>query len=326
MLVWNDTYTDVITQYMKDNKFTEHHNVIYTYHAKMKIFKDKLVIRDYKFPLIAKRKGYEKANDDMFLFSRHIVLNSIKEHKIQSLRLDNLFRSKRMIRDLIDNNKTEFKTFLTLTFADEITDIKQAVLYYKQFYDSWYHYFKKQGRQLKLIGVPEFQKNGRIHYHLLTNIELDKDIPYKSTKRVKGKNNKLRYMNYYDIPFWNYGYSFAEQVEDLCNRDTLSNYLVKYLLKDLSDRFFYNHKYLATRNLDRPKEFKIAKDIENDFLYDFCIEQIEKEFQLLNEYEYTPNCLPDKVFIEKSYRIDDKDKIQFLFEYLVQLSKAKLYT
>jgi hypothetical protein len=54
--------------------------------------------------------------------------------------------------------------FITLTFSKNVQDLKIANSIFHKFIQRFnYHY----GYQLKYICVPEFQKKGRVHYHLL---------------------------------------------------------------------------------------------------------------------------------------------------------------
>lgn len=87
-----------------------------------------------------------------------------------------MIRSKLNCQRLIKSNENDFKTFITLTFADHITSINDS----NKLFQNWCKIIKKiihrlniknnTNNDFKYVCVPEFQKKGRVHYHLLTNI------------------------------------------------------------------------------------------------------------------------------------------------------------
>ena len=54
------------------------------------------------------------------------VKNNSNKNKCKEIRKDNILRSKLSLQRLIKSNIEEFKTFITLTFKDNITDIEVA--------------------------------------------------------------------------------------------------------------------------------------------------------------------------------------------------------
>ena len=93
-------------------------------------------------------------------------------------------------------NSNYFKSFVTLTFKANLSDINIA----NKIFQTWVRQVKRVYPEFMYLGVPEYQKRGAVHYHILTNIEVGtKLLPFQIDK-----NNRL-----YDAKYWNYGYSSA---------------------------------------------------------------------------------------------------------------------
>ena len=86
--------------------------------------------------------------------------NTIEERSI--------IRSKLECQRLAKSNFKDWETFITLTFADNIIDIKTANKQFRYFIDK----VQRVKKNFKYLCVPEFQKRGAVHYHLLTNINI----------------------------------------------------------------------------------------------------------------------------------------------------------
>ncbi|MDN5303589.1 MAG: hypothetical protein PWP46_468 [Fusobacteriaceae bacterium] len=81
-----------------------------------------------------------------------------------------LKRSKERIVNLINANINNNVKFLTLTFRDNITDVKQSNKEFTNFIKRFNYYLKikkSYNEKLKYISVLETQKRGAIHYHIL---------------------------------------------------------------------------------------------------------------------------------------------------------------
>lgn len=138
----------------------------------------------YKFNSFYTHKidGYEKTTNNSINKKNKLnsILKSIDEDNLfkldtfisknpsnKEISEKNIIRSKNNMCRLILTNEDIFKTFITLTFSDNIQDIKKANLEFNKFASK----VKRVKSDFKYVCVPEFQKNGRIHYHLLTNID-----------------------------------------------------------------------------------------------------------------------------------------------------------
>lgn len=143
-----------------------------------------------------KIEGYEKTriNEDLKKEKLNEVLNAnieevfysiedlnedlLKTERFKNIRTmgdikkSNLIRSKNQMARLVDCNADSFKTFITLTFEEQIEDYDFA---YKEL-ANFIRKIKRVYPKLLLIAVREKQKNGRVHFHLLTNIDYNNDV------------------------------------------------------------------------------------------------------------------------------------------------------
>ena len=97
-----------------------------------------------------------------------------EEKKIElkdNIEIKNIVRSKLECQRLAKCNIKDWKIFVTLTFAENETNIENANKKFRNF-------IRKVTRvydNFKYICIPEFQKRGAIHYHILCNIDINND-------------------------------------------------------------------------------------------------------------------------------------------------------
>lgn len=157
------------------------------------------------------------------------VTSSVKRYFVGSsdIRLDNVLRTKSRFKRLVRSN-ADLTKFITLTFADNVVDLTYANKYFNQFIKR----FAKLYPNFKYIAVPEFQKRGAVHYHLLVNIPT-----YVSPEVLSNA--------------WGAGFVSIKNLRKLkVNRIDL--YMVKYLTKDIDNRLFGRRRFLYSRNVLRP--------------------------------------------------------------------------
>lgn len=109
----------------------------------------------------------EELNEDLLKQDKFSKVNN--QGKVKS---SNLIRSKNQMARLVDTNANSFKTFITLTFEEQITSYDIAYQELRKFIIK----IKRVYPKLLLIAVREKQKSGRVHFHLLTNIDYDNDL------------------------------------------------------------------------------------------------------------------------------------------------------
>lgn len=152
-------------------------------------------------------------------------------------------RAKRDLRRLINTNIQQESKFVTLTFADNVQDFETANHEFTLFIKRLSYYL---GHKVSYVCVPEFQKRGAIHYHLLMF-----NVPYI-------ENSKLR-----DI--WGQGFVRINGIKEV---DNVGAYVCKYMSKDMNtDERLRGYKcYFSSRGLDKPIEIKekdLVKSVED---------------------------------------------------------------
>lgn len=141
-----------------------------------------------------------------------------------------IIRAMNTLRRLIYLNFTERDKFITLTLNNvqdfNINSLKECLPYYQKFIRK----LRIKYPGVKYITVPEFQKRGAVHYHVLCN------IPYIH-KTVLRK-------------LWPYGFSYPEAIHGTTH---LSLYLTKYLSKRFDDKRTEGHRlFYSSRGLKKP--------------------------------------------------------------------------
>lgn len=188
-----------------------------------------------------KNKRVKKPNNDNNLnivsSTDDKIMNKKISNSFKKIALKNINRSKFECQRLAKCNSKDWCTFITLTFKDNIIDLNVANNEYKKFI----YKVKRIFKNFMCLCVPEFQKRGAVHFHLLTNIAIEnKDLIYNQ------KDNK----KFLHIKYWNNGFDSVENVKG--NMEKIIGYISKYMTKDIDDRLFSHHRYFYTRNLKRP--------------------------------------------------------------------------
>lgn len=176
---------------------------------------------------------------------KHIDLPIKINNKKKEIELKNINRSKFELQRIVKANENRFKTFITLTFEENLQDISEA----NKIFNSFRTYIKRLKKDLIYICVPEFQKRGAIHYHLLTNIEYN-DLNLLSEKEVKlwsKKSNSWQIGK--NIIGWNKGFTLVKDMKDI----NVVGYLSKYMTKDIDNRLWGKRRYLCSQNIIKPK-------------------------------------------------------------------------
>lgn len=236
------------------------------YDGRLKIYSDGHVsFRKYSKTLNYVPTGYEPIKTEE---PSKIALNDVtrqkKEQGLCVIRVDNLSRSRSLLIDLAYSNYSTWHSFLTLTFSENVKDVEKANLAFKYWISSW----KRKKPDFSYLAVPEFQKRGAVHYHLLTNLICGTDIP-QSDPIVTYNKEKKKYFNidYHNIPYWNNGFSTAFDLHMVDNRFDVSAYMCKYMYKDIDNRLYSHQKILHSNNLTMPDMYRLSCDNSfNDFI------------------------------------------------------------
>lgn len=175
---------------------------------------------------------YEKP---LFYNLAPIKNNLIERNNENSRRNDNLYYSRLKINRLVLAN-TNWEVcaprFVTFTFAKNITDLKEANIYWQSFTRK----FRQRFGNIKYLGVVEFQKRGAVHYHVL----------FFDLKYTVGIKEIIKDM-------WGQGFIKFKSARKIEKIEHLGLYLAKYLQKDIMDTRLNGQKaFFTSKNLIQP--------------------------------------------------------------------------
>jgi hypothetical protein len=147
---------------------------------------------------------------------------------------------------------------MTLTFADNITDLKQANYEFNKFVLRLSYKYPK----FEYLAVPEFQKRGAVHYHFV--VYNTHWIPHQTLQRI-----------------WGHGFIKIRPIENVTN---IGLYMTKYLTKDALDRRLEGRKrHFSSRGLR--KFITIRKQVDVLMLSQ-SLSPLASTFQTEYESEY----------------------------------------
>ena len=179
----------------------------------------------------------------------------------------NITRSKLQCQRIAKANMEYWETFITLTFADNVTDIDVANKRFRYFVDK----IRRIKKDFRYICVPEYQERGAVHYHLLTNISINDKLMYEQKDNPKFKH----------IKYWSEGFTRVDNIKGDIKK--IIGYISKYMTKDADDRLFGRRRFFYSQNCLVPKISYIDSIEKKDL--DFLNKKIQdKELIYQNEY------------------------------------------
>jgi hypothetical protein len=183
-------------------------------------------------------------------------LEVIQAHNGREAR--NITRTRNTVRRLALANFSEGAKFVTFTFAENITSVKEANAHWKLF---MLRMRRKYGK-VRYMAVIEFQKRGAVHYHVIW------DLPYIK----KGELSEI----------WGNGFIKINRIDHV---DNVGAYIVKYMTKDLIDeRLMAVKAYQCSMGLDRPLTFRDEEAEAIIQLYELDAKKIVFESSYTSEY------------------------------------------
>ena len=218
------------------------------------------IIEIYKY-----EKGYWKNGIVSNKNGRRGSDTPLKEER-EDNRAKVLARAQKSVRRTINSNVGQYgygvsPKFLTLTFAEHITNLKMANYEFKKFLQRLnYYLFKDKKNRIKYTAVPEFTKKGRVHYHIVFY-----NLPY-----IKSDHLAI---------VWGNGFIKVNRIEKC---DNVGAYVSKYMTKNnkklVGEKCFFN-----SRNLFEPVEILDKKKIEK-LVASLSPEKIKFSSNFGNEY------------------------------------------
>lgn len=238
-----------------------------------------------------------KSNDDLKEKTFNIKsvdtdnLYKVPSNEPKSILLSNAIRSNLACQRIAKTNRDSWESFITLTFAENITDISKA----NKMFNSWVSNIRKLKPNFKYLAVPEFQKRGAVHYHILSNLGLtDKDIILD--QQIK-KGKAVNCDTLYDVKFWKKGYVRVDFIKG--DYKKIYGYICKYMTKDIDNKLFGKKRYFYSQNLTKPSIEFLNLSNTRDFEY-FKSLMKDKNLEYQSKYEdiYTKTTIEFKEFLK----------------------------
>lgn len=159
----------------------------------------------------------------------------------------NLRESRNKIVRLIKSNP-DMTTFITLTFK-EVPSVSDS----KQLLTKFFRKLKKDYEGLKYLYVLELgELNGRLHYHVLCNMDVDIKLSPKK-KSMQHKQYEQEFSNRY----WQHGFVDIRSLEQEDNSN-IALYVSTYIVKSLENTELEAvNIFNYSRNLNKPEITKI---------------------------------------------------------------------
>lgn len=269
------------------------------YDTKIKVLRDGSV-RTKLYNSVITRDLQLFEEDDISDTSNGSIVGRVASDKLSdddTVRQDSLIRSRNLIIDYACQNCDCWKSFVTLTFAENVKDLDIANSIFNKYCTQVRRACKKLGFEFMYLGTIEFQKRGAVHYHLLTNLVPGSDLlPFQRDTT----NKKM-----YDAKYWKDGFSSAfDVINDTDENFNIALYIVKYIYKDLDNRLYGRTRVLKSNNLEKPIEFEL---MSNDNTYQNAIDYIkQKKYDVTNVYRTAQS--DDKPYIIPFTAIDYKSQ------------------
>lgn len=176
-------------------------------------------------------------------------------------------RTKRAVKDYVLMNP--FDMFATFTFRSDRYDIDKI----KSKMANWLKSQQKRNGQFSYLIVPEFHKDGALHFHALVNGYTGK--VNRSYGSNTGQPLKENGRDVYELPGYKLGFNSVIYIDDNPeSRGKVGSYLLKYITKDMPVIFGQN-RYWVSKGLKKPK----SEDNPEKWY-----EQVKPDRTFINEY------------------------------------------
>lgn len=190
---------------------------------------------DYGVKLREKPHGEWMYDDEWEMYGYVDDIDEILRRQEESKRCS-LSRTKKRIYEL--SRGVEWEWFMTFTFSPDKVDRMEYSSCVKYF-SKWLERMRLKNPGMKYMVVPEQHKKGGWHFHgIFCNICMDSFQLY----RADGHHD-------YRVGAYKAGYSSGVPVKDEL---AVSNYITKYITKDMVSVTKGRKRYWASRNLKKP--------------------------------------------------------------------------
>ena len=201
---------------------------------------------------------------------------SKEDKKINSLhsRKQTLNNARNNIIRLIKSNE-DMQIFITLTYAKE-SNYKDS----KKHLNNFFNKLRKDYKSLKYIWILEYgTKNKRLHYHVLTNIEIN--IKLSTSKERKSTDHKFLEQGF-NRKYWPYGFVDIRSLKQEDNTN-IALYVACYITKDLMNLKLNDYRIYGYSNktLNKP----IIKTYYDSISLEEIIQEFKENYNKYNLYQ-----------------------------------------
>ncbi|MFF3102997.1 rolling circle replication-associated protein [Viridibacillus arvi] len=224
----------------------------------------------------ALRKAYNRNSGRKSNSSKLCLDLSLSEEDLarkEDVRAHSIANTLRTFKRLLYANFSHGYTFLTLTFDEKSCDfdITDTAICRTKFTNFWKNLKRgsKVGEclednvEVRYLGVQEYHRDGSIHFHVLCHIPRQ----YKALLKKKWQHGNL---------------DFKRSNKDPLEVQKIANYMKKGIFDPRLNN--ENHRYLASRGLNKPKTFKFTSPSFPTWINESNSELLYKEE---SEYAFT---------------------------------------
>ena len=210
------------------------------YNCKVLKYKDSTHITFYNCPI--KRTPKEEGDTVTDVIKKKIPIIEDLQKDLYKIKNDkhtmkvSVNRSKNNLYRIARSNEWDY--FITFTFDPKKVDSTDYDLV-SGIVSGWFSNLRKTSPNLKYLAVPELHKDKKkYHYHALIS---------NADSLILSDSGKVDFegMPIYNIDKWKWGYTTASKIKDNAK---VTNYIGKYITKDLMNRLKYKKRYYASKN------------------------------------------------------------------------------
>lgn len=260
-----------------------------------KIIRSGKVVEVYSYEKAPKLEGRPRSKRQ---YKTRTVPDDGRLPDLARKREDNIKRCRQKFIRLVRSNtgRADTNALVTLTYA-AVVDIKTATRHFNQFTGLLR---KTLGSDFRYIGVPEFQKRGAVHFHVLywglPRGVIDYETPYWKREEDIGQMDKVERGTRFIQNSWAYGYVDCIPTD---NSEKLAGYLAKYMSKAMHDeRLLGKRAYYYSRNILRPDSSTFGAFV--NYMSDY----LEKTATLVRESDFDTKWLGKATY--KRYEIAEE--------------------
>lgn len=229
---------------------------------------DKVIISGDIVEIYRYSEGYLTDYDSPNKYGRSGAPEGVSDEDKQRNKEKRMHRARNTLRRLINANIGQYgdqftAKFITLTFAEHITTLKDANADFKKFVQrANYAIYGSAKSNLKYVAIPEFTKIGRVHYHVIFF-----NLPFVKANEFS--------------KIWAKGFIKINKIDQV---DNVGAYVTKYMTKENDDPRLEGQKsYMPSKGLLSPE---VITDKEKVDMLATCLpaEKLKYQNEFENEY------------------------------------------